>query len=98
MGYVLLWIESLAVSLLFVAMLVACLAQRGSRQSRWFFALLTVCAVGVGFFGLRACLVLNNKVGPNSGFLLLWITVTIFCIVGVDWALRRNQGTGPFGP
>ena len=35
MGYVLLWIESLAVSLLLVATLVACLAQLGPRRRRW---------------------------------------------------------------
>ena len=57
MGYVLLWIESLAVSLLLVAALVACLAHLGPRQSRWFargFALVMVCVGALAVVALVA--------------------------------------------
>ena len=54
MGYVLLWIESLAVSLLFVATLAACLAQLGPRQSRWFARGSALLIVSLAVTGLAA--------------------------------------------
>jgi hypothetical protein len=72
MGYVLLWIESLAVSLLFVATMVACLAQLGPRQSRWFargLALLIAC------MGAMAVVGLSENTWMSTPFLWLWIAL-----------------------
>jgi hypothetical protein len=91
MGYVLLWIESLAVSLLLVAALVACLAQLGPRQSRWFargFALLMVCAGALAVVGLVASY--GHGVGMSAAFSWLWIALTVACALGGTWALLRG--------
>ncbi|MGO8744897.1 MAG: hypothetical protein ACLQNE_02800 [Thermoguttaceae bacterium] len=72
MGYVLLWIESLAISLLFAATMVACLAQLGPRQSRWFargFALLSACA------GVMIVVGLSANIWMSTPFLWLWIAL-----------------------
>jgi len=93
MGYVLLWIESLAVSLLFVATLAACLAQLGPRQSRWFtrgFALLMVCVGSLAVVGLVA----SYGHGMSAAFSWLWITVTVVCTVAISWALLRGPWLG----
>jgi len=93
MGYVLLWIESLAVSLLFVATLVACLAQLGPRQSRWFaraFALLMVCVGALAVVGLVA----SYGVGMSAALLWLWIPVIVVCTVAITWALLRGPWLG----
>jgi hypothetical protein len=89
MGYVLLWIENLAVLLLFVATLVACLSQLGPRQSRWFvrgFALLMICAGALAVVRLAA----SMGIGVSTGFSWLWITVTVVCALGTAWALLRG--------
>jgi hypothetical protein len=95
MGYVLLWIESLAVSLLFVATLVACLAHLGPRQSRWFargFALLMVCVGALAVVGLVASY--GHGVGMSAAFSWLWITVTVVCTVAITWAVLRGPWLG----
>jgi hypothetical protein len=95
MGYVLLWTESLAVSLLFVATLVACLAQLGPRQSRWFaraFALVMVCVGALAVVGLVASY--GHGVGMSAAFSWLWITVTVVCTVATTWALLRGPWLG----
>ena len=89
MGYVLLWIESLAVSLLLVAALVACLAHLGPRQSRWFargFALLMVCVGALAVVGLVA----SMGVGTSAAFSWLWIPAIVVCTAAITWALLRG--------
>ena len=90
MGYVLLWIENLAVSLLLVATLVACLAQLG--PSRWFargFALLVVC-VGA----LAAVSPISNGFEMKPPVWLLWITVLVACAACAGWVLLRERWLG----
>ncbi|MGA2031856.1 MAG: hypothetical protein ABSG68_06350 [Thermoguttaceae bacterium] len=93
MGYVLLWIESLAVSLLLVAALAACLAQFGPGQSRWFargFALLMVCVGALAVVRLVA----SMGIGMSAAFSWLWIALVVAFAFGGAWAVLRGPWLG----
>jgi len=91
MGYILLWIESLAVSLLLVATLVACI---GRLRRRWVRVVLSVLVMLVP---LAAYAGLTSLAGamkfaqgwPGTRFYQL-LTLTMFYTVGAAWILCRG--------
>jgi hypothetical protein len=89
MSYLLLWIESLTVSLLFVATIVACLSQLGPRQARWAargFALLVVCGGALAAVGLAA----NMGQAMGGALSLLCIAAIILATAAIAWVLLRR--------
>jgi hypothetical protein len=91
MGYILLWIESLAVSLLLVATLVACISR---LQRRWVQVLLSVLVVLLplaAYTGLTVLAgVLSFGIGLSVARFYPSLVLTIFFAVGAGWILYRG--------
>jgi len=95
MGYILLWIESLAVSLLLVATLTACI---GRLRRRWVRVVLSVLVMLVpvaayaGLTGLAGAMKFAQG-WPGTRFYQL-LTLTMFYTVGAVWILCRGLRWG----
>jgi len=96
MGYFLLWIEDLAVSLLFVATVVACLVQLEPRQSRWLARGLALLVLCTGELATIVNLVTSIGIRPQTRDLLLWITViAVFSLLFLATLVACLTPSGP---
>jgi hypothetical protein len=88
MGYILLWIESLAVSLLLVATLLACTAQWQGRKPAVFSVLLALlpCLAYAGLTGLAAYL--QFEIRATDAWFYPTLALTLVYCAGAVWILR----------
>jgi len=98
MAYVLLWIESVAVSLLWVAALLACIVRLRRRWLRVLWLVPTVLGPLAGYVGLTGLAGLMKYGGqPSTPFYQL-LALTISFVIGTSWLLYWGLGRGSEEP
>ncbi len=98
MGYVLLWIENLAVSLLLVATLLACIVRLRRRRRQVVLSVLVVLLPLAGYLsltGLTGFVKYNDVFGTRFYSIL---ALTVFFVIGASWVLYRGLGRGSEEP
>jgi hypothetical protein len=98
MAYVLLWIESLAVSLLWVAALLACIVRLRHRRLRVFLLVLVVLLPLAGYVGLTGLAGLLKYCGLLGTRFYQILGLTVCFVIGSSWVLHRGLHRGSEEP
>jgi hypothetical protein len=95
MGYVLLWIESLAVSLLWAATMITCIAPLRRRKVLSVLIVLAPLAGYLSLTGLAGFMKYGGMLGTRFYPIL---ALTVFFVIGASWLLHRGLGRGSEEP
>lgn len=91
MSYALLWIESVATALLFVALIVACTSRLVRRRHRMLWSVLAVAFVMLIYaLPTGAAMLLKFVLNIQYSPFYYWLSLLIVCLLGAGYIVRRG--------